>query len=372
MKTRIRRRIHWGRWILFLLVLGLGTFGFLISRNAACTPTPSLVAGATPMNAILYRCYGPPEVLKLEQVAKPVPADDEVLVHVHASSVNPLDWHYMRGEPYIMRMQVGMGAPKNPRMGVDFSGTVEQVGKSVTRFKVGDDVFGGKNGAFGQYLTVRESRAIAKKPPNVSHEEAAALPIAAVTALQALRDQGHVKAGQKVLVNGASGGVGTYAVQLAKVLGASVTGVCSTRNVQMVASLGADRVYDYKNVDFVTKGDRYDVIIDTVGNRDLRDLQKVLEPGGIAVIVGGPSDGPWLGAMKVPLKMLFYKPFADGQFKFFLANLEQKDLEYLASLMESGRLKSVIDSTYPLAQVPAAIAHQEEGHARGKVVIQVQ
>src|SRR4029079_2477311 len=176
----------------------------------------------------------------------------------------------------------------------------------------------------------------------------------------------------KVLVNGASGGVGTYAVQLAKVMGANVTGVCSTRNVDMVVSLGADRVYDYKNVDFVTKGDRYDLIIDTVGNRDLRDLQKVLEPGGTAVIVGGPSDGPWIGAMKVPLKILFYKPFADGQFKFFLANIEHKDLEYLASLMESGRLKSVIDKPYPLAQVPAAVAYQEEGHARGKVIIKVE
>ncbi len=372
MKSRIRRRIRWGRWILFLLVLGLGSFGFLISRNSPCAPPPSLAAGATPMNAILYRCYGSPEVLKLEQAAKPVPADDQLLVRVHASSVNPFDWHYMRGEPYIMRMQVGFGAPKDARMGVDFSGTVDQVGKGVTRFKVGDEVFGAASGSFGEYVTVRESRAVAKKPANISHEQAAAIPIAAVTALQALRDQAKVSAGKKVLVNGASGGVGTYAVQLAKVMGANVTGVCSTRNVDMVVSLGADRVYDYKNVDFVTKGDRYDVIIDTVGNRDLRDLQKVLEPGGTAVIIGGPSDGPWLGALKIPLKILFYKPFADGDFKFFLAKLNQQDLEYLASLMESGQMKSVIDKTYPLAEVPAAVAYQEEGHARGKVVIKVQ
>ncbi len=370
MKSRIRKRIRWGRWILFLLVVGLGIFGFLISRNSACALPPPLAAGTTPMNAILYRCYGPPEVLKLEQAPKPVPEDDQLLVRVHASSVNPLDWHYMRGEPYIMRMQAGFGAPKDARMGVDFSGSVEQVGKSVTRFKVGDEVFGGASGAFGEYVTVRESRGVAKKPANVTHEQAAAVPIAAITALQALRDQGQLKSGMKVLVNGASGGVGTYAVQLAKVMGANVTGVCSTRNVAMVAGLGADRVYDYKNVDFVAKGDRYDLIIDTVGNRDLRDLQKVLEPGGTAVVVGGPP-GAWLGGLKIPLKILFYKPFADGEFKFFLAKLDQKDLEYLASLMESGRLKSVIDKTYPLAEVSAAVGYVEEGHARGKVVIKV-
>jgi len=370
MKSRVRRPLRLGRWILFLLVFALGTFGFLISRNAGCTPPPPLPAGATPMNAMLYRCYGPPEVLKLEQAARPVPQDDQLLVRVHASSVNPLEWHYMRGEPYILRMQAGFGAPKDARIGSDFSGTVEQVGKSVTRFKVGDEVFGGANGAFAQYVVVGESRGVALKPANVSHEQAAAIPIAAITALQALRDQGHLKAGQKVLVNGASGGVGTYAVQLAKAMGANVTGVCSTRNVDMVASLGADRVIDYKNVDFVQKGERYDLIVDTVGNRDLRDLQRVLEPGGIAVIVGGPS-GAWLGGLKIPIKIIFYKPFADGDFKFFLAHLNPKDLEYLASLMASGKMKSVIDKTYPLAEVPAAVAYLEEGHARGKVVITV-
>jgi NADPH:quinone reductase-like Zn-dependent oxidoreductase len=372
MKTRIRKRIRWGRWILGLLILAITGLALTISHNAPCTAAPTLASGATPMNAIQYRCYGPPEVLKLEQVSRPVPDDDALLVRVHAASVNPLDWHFMRGEPYIMRMQAGVGAPKDTRMGVDFAGTVEQVGKSVTRFKPGDQVFGGASGAFGEYVTVRESRGVARMPANVSYEQAAAIPIAAVTALQALRDQGHVKAGHKVLINGASGGVGTFAVQLAKVMGANVTAVCSTRNVEMVASLGADRVYDYKNVDFVAKGDRYDVIIDTVGNRDLRDLQKVLEPGGIAVVVGGPSDGPWLGALKGPLKMIFYRPFADGEFKFFLAKLDQQDLQYLASLMEAGRLKSVIDKTYPLAQAPAAVAYLEEGHARGKVIIKVE
>ena len=371
MKSRIRRRIRWGRWILGLLVVVIATFAFTISHDAPCPAGPESANGGD-MQAIQYRCYGPPSVLALERVPKPALEDDMLLVKVASSSVNPLDWHYMRGEPYIMRMGVGIGAPKDPRMGVDFSGTVEAVGKAVRRFKVGDAVFGGASGAFAEYLRVRETGGVAMKPANVTYEQAAAVPIAAITALQALRDQGQLIAGQKVLVNGASGGVGTYAVQLAKAIGAHVTGVCSTRNVAMVASLGADRVYDYTNVDFVAKGDRYDLIIDTVGNRDLRDLQKVLEPGGTAVIVGGSKGDPWVGALKGPLKILFYRPFADGKFKFFIASLKQKDLEYLASLMESGRVKSVIDRTYPLAEVPAAIAYLEEGHARGKVVIKVE
>jgi NADPH:quinone reductase-like Zn-dependent oxidoreductase len=371
MKSRIRRRIRWGRWILVVLLLAIGGFAVTVSHNSPCPAAAEAASGADSMQAMRYRCYGPPSVLALERTQKPAIEDDALLVRVAAASVNPLDWHYLRGEPYIMRMDVGLGAPKNASIGVDFSGTVEAVGKGVTRFKVGDAVFGGAKGSFAEYVRVRDSGSVALKPAAVSHEQAAAVPIAAITALQALRDQGHVSAGKKVLVNGASGGVGTSAVPLAKVMGANVTGVCSTRNVQMVAALGADRVYDYKNVDFVAKGDRYDVIVDTVGNRDLRELQKVLEPGGTAVIVGGPSDGAWLGALKIPLKILFYKPFADGEFKFFLANLDQKDLEYLASLMQSGRLKSVIDRTYPLAQVPAAIAYVEAGHTRGKVIIKI-
>jgi NADPH:quinone reductase-like Zn-dependent oxidoreductase len=368
MKFRIRKRTRWGRWIVAVLVLAIAGFALAISHDSPC-PSPLMVDSPDPMQAIHYPCYGGPSVLRLELTAKPTLEDDMLLVKVHAASVNPLDWHYLRGEPYLMRMEVGLGAPRDPRLGVDFSGTVEAVGRKVARFKPGDEIFGGGKGSFAEYLRVRESGAVARKPANVSHAQAAAVPIAAVTALQALRDQAHVKPGQKVLVNGASGGVGTYAVQIARSMGAEVTGVTSTRNVDLVASLGADRVLDYKNTDFVTGGARYDVIIDTVGNRDLRELERVLTTHGVAVIIGGSGRDPWLGALSVPLKIATWGRLADHPFKFFLADLDAQDLEYLAGLMSSGHLKSVIDRTYPLGQVPEAVAYVEEGHARGKVVI---
>jgi NADPH:quinone reductase-like Zn-dependent oxidoreductase len=369
-KLRIRKRTRWGRWILALVVLAIAGFAVAISYTSPC-PSPLMVDGEGLMQAIHYQCYGPPSVLRLELAPKPELEDDGLLVKVHAASVNPLDWHYMRGEPYLMRTQVGLGAPKDTRMGVDFSGTVEAVGRKVTRFKPGDDVFGGARGSFAEYLDVRDSGAIVKKPANVSHEQAAALPIAAVTALQALRDQAQLQPGQKVLVNGASGGVGTYAVQIAKLMGAEVTGVTSARNVDLVVSLGADRVLDYQSADFVSEDARYDVIIDTVGNRDLRELERVLTTKGVAVIIGGSGRDPWLGALSVPLKIVTWGRIADHPFKFFVADLEARDLDYLASLMSSGRMKSVIERTYPLAQVPEAVAHVEEGHTRGKVVIEM-
>ena len=365
----MKRRYKIAGYILGFFALVLLVFGFLISRNADCKPAPPLAAGADSMQAIVSRCYGPPEVLKLERVARPVPADDQLLVKVHAAAVNPLDWHSMRGEPYLMRMSTGFGAPTDPSMGVDFSGTVETVGKSVTRFKPGDEVFGGRGGSLGEYVVVRESRAVALKPANVSHEQAAAVPVAALTALQALREQGHLKGGQKVLINGASGGVGTYAVQLAKVMGAEVTGVCSGRNVEMVRSLGADRVIDYQKEDFTRGESRYDVIIDNIGNRPLKDVVGVLAPTGIYVIVGAPSDDPWIGPIAAPIRAAVYAPFVDQELKFFVANMEQKDVEYLASLMGEGRLVSVIDRSYPLAESAEAIRYLETGRARGKVVV---
>jgi len=370
MKLRIRKRTRWGRWILAALVLVIAGFALTISHSSPC-PSPMMVDGENLMQAIHYRCYGPSSVLQLELAPRPRPKEHQVLVKVHAASVNPLDWHFMRGEPYIMRMQVGLGAPKDARIGVDFSGTVVDVGSKVTRFQRGDEVFGGGRGSFAEFLAIPEDGAITRKPANVSHEQAAAIPIAAVTALQALRDQGHVQAGKKVLVNGASGGVGTYAVQIAKAMGAEVTGVCSTRNVSLVASLGADRVLDYTSVDFTRDAARYDLVIDTVGNRDLRDIQRVLADGGIAVVVGGANRDPWLGALSVPLKISTWGHFADRKFKFFLADLDPKDLAWLADLMAKGRLRSVIDHSYPLAQVPEAVAYVEEGHARGKVVISI-
>jgi NADPH:quinone reductase-like Zn-dependent oxidoreductase len=323
------------------------------------------------MKAIVYRCYGPPEVLQFEDVAKPTPADDEVLVRVRAAAVNPLDWHYMRGSPYIMRLASGLGAPDDSRLGVDFSGTVEAVGINVKMFKPGDSVFGGGRGAFAEYLTVREDRALALKPANVTFEQAASVPIAAITALQALRDKGKVQPGHKVLINGASGGVGTFAVQIAKSLGAEVTGVCSTRNVDMVRSIGADHVIDYTREDYTRSGEKYDVIIDNVGNHSLLANRRVLDPDGILVIVGG-SKGNWLGPLLRPIAALILSPFVDQEFVMILAKLAQEDLALLGDLMQSGEVVPVIDRHYPLSEVPAAIRYSEEGRARGKIIIDLE
>jgi NADPH:quinone reductase-like Zn-dependent oxidoreductase len=323
------------------------------------------------MKAIVARCYGPPEVLKLAEVQKPIPKDNELLVKVRAASVNPLDWHMMRGSPYIMRLDAGIGAPKDTRMGVDFAGTVEAVGRNVTQFKVGDEVFGGRDGAFAEYIQVREDRAVALKPSNITFEQAAAVPIAALTALQALRDQGHLQRGQRVLINGASGGVGTFAIQIAKSIGAEVTGVCSTRNVEMVRKLGADRVIDYTKESYTSGTEQYDLILDNVGNEGLLASRRVLKPDGIFVIIGGPK-GDWLGPLASPLKAMVVSPFVKQKMGFFIASMDPKDLNTLRDLMQSGAVTPVIDRTYPLAQTPEAVAYVEEGHARGKVVITVE
>jgi NADPH:quinone reductase-like Zn-dependent oxidoreductase len=278
----------------------------------------------------------------------------------------------MRGKPYVMRLSSGLGKPKDARFGVDFSGTVEAVGKNVQRFKPGDEVFGGKSGAFSQHITVREDRALVLKPANITFEQAAAVPVAAITALQALRDKGQVKPGQKVLVNGASGGVGTFAVQIAKSLGAEVTGVCSTRNVELVRSIGADHVIDYRQEDFTRGAQRYDLIIDNVGNHPLLAYKRVLYPKGIVVMVGGSSEDPWIGPLVRPLTGVALSPFVSQQFVMLLAELNQEDMGVLRDLLAAGTLKPVIDRRYTLAEVPAAVAYLEEGRARGKVVIGVE
>jgi len=357
--------------ILALVTVTLAALALYVSHDSACQPAQALPTDAQRMKAIVYRCYGGPEVLKVEEVARPIPADDAVLVKVHAASVNPLDWHYLRGTPYIMRMEAGVGAPKDIALGVDFAGTVAAVGKNVRRFKPGDEVFGGRDGAFAEYLSVGENKALALKPANMSFEQAAAVPIAAITALQALRDKGKIQRGQKVLINGASGGVGTFAVQIARSFGAEVTGVCSTRNAQLVGSIGADRVIDYTREDFTQSSQRYDLIIDTVGNRPLSELRRVLTPAGTVVGVGGPSTGKWLGPLAGLVKAMLYSPFVSQKFTFMLAQLSQKDLEVLSELMLSGKLTPVIDRRYPLSAVPAAIEYVEAGHARGKVLITV-
>jgi NADPH:quinone reductase-like Zn-dependent oxidoreductase len=355
---------------LLLVPLALGTLALVLSHDSACGAAPPLAAGATPMRAIAYRCYGSPDVLKLELLAKPVPADGQVLVKVHAASANPLDWHFMRGTPYLMRFDAGIGRPKGVQLGVDFSGTVETVGKDVTRFRPGDAVFGGRTGAFAEYVVLDADRALAHKPANVGFAQAAAVPIAATTALQALRDDGRLQPGQKVLINGASGGVGTFAVQIAKALGAEVTGVCSGRNVELVRSLGADHVIDYTQRNFTEGEHRYDLIVDMVGSQGLLDMRRVLTPQGRLVIVGGP-DGKWLGPLAAPLKAIALSPFVEQEMGMMLAELKQTDLVLLAEWMQAGKVRPVIDRSYPLEQVPEAIRYLEEGRARGKVVIQV-
>ena len=357
--------------ILIFFAVAFALLAVVIGHTSACEPAPVTTSTADTMKAIVYRCYGSPDVLSLEDVEKPTPADDEVLVKIHSAAVNPLDWHYMRGSPYIMRLMSGIGAPDDTSLGVDYSGTVVEIGKDVTKFKIGDEVFGGRTGAFGEYVTARVTRAIAIKPPNVSFEVAAGVPIAGVTALQALRDIGKLEAGQKVLINGASGGVGTYAVQIAKSMGAEVTGVCSTRNVDMVRSIGADHVFDYKNESYIESGEQYDLIIDNVGNHSLMANRKVLKPDGTLVIIGGPK-GNWLGPMVGPLSSLVLSPFVSQNFESFVATLAQDDMVILADLMAAGKMTSVIDSQFSLEDVPDAIRHSEDGHARGKIIIDLQ
>jgi NADPH:quinone reductase-like Zn-dependent oxidoreductase len=356
--------------VLIFLVLVVAALGFVLSHDSPCGPTPALAGQAPRMKAIVYRCYGPPKVLQYEDVAKPTPDDHELLVKVRAASINPYEWHYMRGSPYIMRLGTGLGAPTDAKLGVDFSGTVEAVGKSVTDFKVGDEVFGGGEGALAEYVVVRELGTVALKPPNITFEQAAAVPIAALTALQGLRDTGQIRAGQKVLINGASGGVGTFAVQIAKSFGAEVTGVCSARNVELVKSLGADHVIDYTREDFTQGNQHYDMIFDNVGNHSLLDYRRVMQPGGIFVIVGGPK-GDWLGPLALPLKAQVLAPFVSQKFEGFMAQFNHADIGILRDLIQTGKVTPVVDRTYPLREVRAAMDYLEAGHARGKVVIAV-
>jgi len=356
-----------------LVVVAAIALAIAMSHNAACTsgPMPALASGATPMKAAVYRCYGPPEVVKVEDVARPVPADDEVLVRVRAAGINPVEWHYMRGEPYLMRLGSGFGRPKDPRLGVDFSGTVEAVGSRVTAFKPGEAVFGARSGALAEFVTVPESRNLVPKPERITFDQAAGVGVAGVTALQALRDKGQLKAGQRVLINGASGGVGTFAVQIARALGADVTGVCSTRNVELVQSLGADHVVDYTKQDFTAGDQRYDLVVDMVGNHSFGEIRRVLAPVGRYVVVGGTNDNPWIGGLGTPLKAMLVSPFVKQKAVFFMAKIDPVDLRYLAGLMSEGKLTPVVDRTYPLDDVAEALGYLEQGHARGKVIVEV-
>jgi NADPH:quinone reductase-like Zn-dependent oxidoreductase len=354
-----------------LLASGVLSLALALSHTSLCGPAPPLPAGATLMKGIVHRCYGSPEVLRYEDIARPTPTDHEVLVKVHAASVNPLDWHYLEGTPYLVRLDAGFGKPDNPRLGVDFAGTVAAVGSKVTRFKPGDEVFGGKFGAFAEYVAVSEERAIALKPASLTFEQAAAIPIAGITALQALRDRGEIRAGQKVLINGASGGVGTFAVQIAKAFGAEVTGVCSTRNVDLVRSLGADHVIDYTQADVTKRSERYDLIVDTVGTHSLLEYRRVLNPKGNYVMIGSTTPGNWFGFFATPIAAWMLSPFVSQKFGMILAELNHHDLTTLGELAQAGKLTPAIDRSYKLTESAAALRYLEQGHARAKVVLTV-
>ena len=360
------------KWTVSLILVAL-VICFEIAYWTSTNDCDRQVAPTHPMKAITYCDYGLKN-LKLDNIEKPTPNDDQVLVKVRAASVNPYDWHFIEGTPKIMRLGVGLRKPKDTRLGVDFAGTVEAVGKNVTQFKAGDDVFGGRAGAFAEYVCRRAVGAIALKPASVTFEQAASVNIAGITALQAVRDKGKVQPGQKVLINGASGGVGTFAVQIAKSFGADVTGVCSTRNLDLVRSLGADHVIDYTKDDFAKGAERYDVILDNVPNHSLSECRQVLNPNGKYVMIGGggPNDSPWIGPFGRVIKTMVLSPFTSQKMGMMMADANEKDLAVLADMMQSDKLKPVIDRTYKLSEVPAAIAYLEEGHARGKVVIVVE
>lgn len=322
------------------------------------------------MKAIVYRNYGPPDVLHCEDVEKPSPGDDQVLIKIRAAAANPMDCHLMSGV-YIMRPMTGLRKPKQTRPGADLAGEVEAVGRNVTRFKPGDQVFGGARGAFAEYVCAPES-SLALKPANVTFEQAAAIPVAGLTALQGLRDQGRVQPGQKVLINGAAGGVGTFAVQIAKSLGAEVTGVCSTRNVDLVRTLGAKHVVDYTADDFTRSAERYDVIFDCVGNHPLSAYRRVMTPRGIFVPIGARPGGRWIGLLPYLLRLVVSSWFVSQKVAFFMARIRTDDLIVLKELIEANKVTPVVDRPYTLSEAPEAIRYLKAGHARGKVVITVE
>jgi NADPH:quinone reductase-like Zn-dependent oxidoreductase len=367
---KLRRILKWSLSVIFLAVVIWLFVGYWTSTNECFRRT---AAPANPIKAIVHCEYGGPEVLTVADVEKPAPNDNQLLVRVRAASVNPLDLT-IRG-PWLIRPILGMRKPKDTRLGVDYAGTVEAVGKNVTQFKPGDDVFGGKNGAIAEYICVLADRAVVLKPSNMTFEQAASVPVAAITALQGLRDKGKIQFGQKVLVNGASGGVGTFAVQIAKSFGTEVTGVCSTRNVDLVRSIGADHVIDYTKEDF-TKGDqRYDLIYDLVGNHSFSERRRILSANGICVMAGVGGAGWHDGmAMRLAGELNAYvrSRFVSQKFITYIAQFNKQDMMVLADLLRSGKMTPVIDKTYKLSETADALRYLEQGHARGKVVITIE
>ena len=320
------------------------------------------------MKAAVYRRYGPPDVVHIEDVQKPSPKDNEVLLKVRAASVNPLDAGLMKGKPHSFRLLFGLRKPRLTRPGVDVAGQVEAVGRNVTQFKPGDEVFGSCRGAFAEHACTQESKLVIK-PANVTFEQAASVPVGALTALQGLREKAHIQARQKVLINSAAGGVGTFAVQIAKSFGAEVTGVCSPRNVDLVRLIGADHVIDYTQQDFTESGQRYDVIFDCYVNHALSACRRVLNPEGTYVMVGGPAKRWTIGILAPIVKALVLSPFVSQKFVVFIARSRREDLAIISELMATGKITPVIDRRYRLSEVPEAIRYLEQRHARGKVII---
>jgi NADPH:quinone reductase-like Zn-dependent oxidoreductase len=323
------------------------------------------------MKAVVQDAYGSPDVLELREVDRPAAGDEEVLVRVHAAGVDQGVWHLMAGLPYLMRIAgVGLRAPKHPVRGVDVAGRVEAIGANVTRFQPGDEVFGTCRGSFAEYACARADQLV-PKPANLTFEQAASVPVSGCTALQAVRDRGKVRPGQRVLVIGAGGGVGTFAVQLARAFGAEVTGVSSTSKTELVRSIGADHAIDYTREDFADGRNRYDVILDIAGNRSLSHLRRALAPEGTLVIVGGEGGGRWLGGIDRQLRAHVLSPFVRQKLGTWISTQREEDLETLRELIEAGKVTPVVDRTFPLSEVPAAIRYLREGRAHGKVVVTV-
>lgn len=368
--TLLKRILKWIGIVMLAVVLAGGIYLF-VSYWTSTNDCDSRTGPPTnPMKAIRKCEYGS---LTLRAVEKPIPTDNQVLIKVRAASLNAADGHLLRGS-FVMRPITGMRKPKDSRFGIDCAGTVETVGKNVTQFKPGDEVFGAANGTIAEYVCAPE-RTLVTKPGNVTFEQAGSVAVAGLTALQGLRNQGNIQPGQKVLVNGASGGVGTFAVQIAKAFGAEVTAVCSPRNLEQARSIGADHVIDYTKEDFTVSSQRYDMIFDNVGNHTIAERRRVLAPNGICVLAGmgsaGKHEGQW-SRLAGNLKSFFVSPFISQKFKFFIGKVLQADLAVLRDLMQEGKLKPVIDREYPMSKTAEALDYLEEGHARGKVVITVE
>jgi NADPH:quinone reductase-like Zn-dependent oxidoreductase len=365
--VKLKRVLKWSASAILLALVAWLFIAYWTSTNECFRNSRPV---NNPMKAIVHCEYGGPEVLTLVDVEKPTPADNQVLVRVRAASVNALDLS-IRGL-WLLRPMSGMRKPKDTRLGVDYAGTVEAVGKNVTNFKPGDEVFGGKNGALSEYVCVLADRSVVLKPANMTFEQAASVPVAAITALQGLRDKGKSRAGQKVLINGASGGVGTFAVQIAKSFGTEVTGVCSTRNVDLVRSIGADQVIDYTKEDFTKTNQRYDLIFDLVGNHSFSERRRILNPNGICVMAGVGGAGwhdDFATRLLGELDGYVRSRFVSQKFIAYIAQFNKKDMMVLADLMQSGKVTPVIDRTYKLNETADALRYLEQGHARGKVVI---